>query len=353
MTLQNLPYIQSYPQLVMTQNGSPALSGLTALDAAGEYEAWVGPAYEDMVVSHIGVRWSTCTGSPTAEIRIETVDPATGLPTGTLWATDTNIVTGTLVSGTFPQHALTAPATIPRGSLYAIVIKYNSGTLCTTVNFGGGSSGGITRALPCRVVNTGTPTRSNAGGITWLCITIGSSATEFYRSPPGILPANAVVHTAFNNASAAKRGARFQVPKKCRIIGIRHFMAAQTGAYNALAMDDAGTDLGGTSKAYDGRTQHSNGGSIESLFAAPAILLPATWYRVAIEPTSVTNCGIMTIGMATADHKKAMPGGMNFHHATFGSGIWTEDDVNVPLMDLLIDQDDDGRAPRAQSLMGI
>jgi hypothetical protein len=71
------------------------------------------------ITGHVGFRAGTAAGSPTIEVRIETLD-ASGLPSGTLWATNTNGTTGTVSSNTYVLWALTASASIAKGQMFCV-----------------------------------------------------------------------------------------------------------------------------------------------------------------------------------------------------------------------------------------
>jgi hypothetical protein len=100
MALQSIAGDLNWPGGAVTYfAGAPSLGALDTFDAAGEYGAMILQAQEDMTISHVGFRTAGATGSPTADVRIETL-ASTGFPSGTLWATNTNIVTGTLSANT-------------------------------------------------------------------------------------------------------------------------------------------------------------------------------------------------------------------------------------------------------------
>lgn len=337
MTLQSLPAAIPWPGVSVAVSGG-GVGGSVTLDAAGEYAAFIFQALEDMVISHVGYSLNSVAGSPTADIRIETVDAA-GLPSGTLWAANTNIVTGTLVAG-WTVHALTAAATITKGQFVCVKLLYNSGTsILTNRHFSGAYLG---RGIPYAVTNTGTPTKGSTGANAEMCV-LGSSATDYYRMP-GISPITSLAANTFNNTSSAKRGVRFKVPFRCRAVGLRHYQAAQVGDYNAAIFDDAGAELSSSSTAFDGNLRHEANSAVpEVRFDNPVTLEPGTWYRAAIEPTSATNCNITTLVNANAGYMNAMLCGPDYHYTTYVASSWTDSAVNtVPLMDIIIDQLDDG-----------
>ena len=253
-----------------------------------------------------------------------------------MWATDTQGTSGTCVAGTWELVALTASATIAKGEDFAIVIKYSSGTSVTTGFLGAGTMQAA--GAPYRVTNvTGSAVKSGSNST---LLAVGSGATAFYAMK-GCFAATAFAANAFNNTNSAARGARFQVPFKCRAVGLRYYQNA-AGNHNIVLYDDAGTELSSSSTA---KTQANSVSALaqESFFDNAVTLSPATWYRAALEPSSATNCNMGTLQLPSADYRSAMPGGTNFHYALRASGTWDDTETDqVPLLDVLIDQLDDG-----------
>jgi hypothetical protein len=341
MTLVSTGSVIAWPGHCISPNGGSTSTEAT-LDASGEYTGLAFQAREDMVVSHVGFRCGTATGSPTLELRMETIDPATGLPSGTLWNTNTNVTTGTLSSNTDVVAALTASATINRGQSAFLKVLYASGTSVNVMrsNAVSGTSGGAS-AFPYRVINTGTPTKSAVTASQAALYALGSGATSFYYVP-GTIPANAVTHSTFNNTSSAKRGLRFTPPFKCRCVGIRYFQATSVGDFNAILMSDAGSELSSSSTAIEGDVNAaSSAAATDIYFDNPVTLDAGTAYRAVIEPSSATNCNVSFYTLPSADYRSAKPGGSAAMYTTF-AGSWTDSTTEVPLMDILIDQIDDG-----------
>lgn len=351
MTLADLVAPAPWPGAYNRLGGVPAPTTDSTLDAAGEYIAWVYRAHKDMTISHVGWRTGTVAGSPTADTRIETVTAATGVPSGTLWAANTNIVSGTLVSDTFTLHALTAAASILRGQDFAVKFLYNSGTSFIVQRL----SNIITNeyGLPYKVTNTGgSAVKSGTTGMPLLAF--GSSATDFY-SLIGAAPIVAATNTAFNNTNGARRGARFKIPFAARLAGVKMVFDTSVGDFNIIVFDDAGTELSSSSTLVEGDIKNiSASGLCILFFDNPVILSPDTWYRVAVEPASATNVNFYDLTCPSADYLKAMPGGANFNLTTYASSAWDDTlTTRSPMMELLFDQYDNGRSPRAQSLIGI
>lgn len=340
MTLVPIGGFMRWPGYTAVIVSAPGVSTNTTLDAAGEYTSFVFQAKEDMTISHVGWRNGTVAGSPTVDTRIETVG-ADGLPTGTLWAANTNLVSGTLVSNTWNLFALTASATILKGEFFAVKIAYASGTSVIVQQIAGPRSAAVN--APYSVTNvSGAPVKSNQ--LTAYNVAFGSSATTFY-SMENSYAATTVTAGTFNNTSSAKRGLRFQVPFACQCAGICWYNGSAAGDFNAALLDDAGAELASSNTVFEGDRSGLNANvSMTVVFDSPVTLTPGTWYRASLEPTSATNINIHFATLPSADYRSAWPGGLNTNYATFTSGGgWIDTATNqLPMMDILIDQIDDG-----------
>lgn len=335
MTLQALPSPLIWPGMsVQGWNGVAGASAGSTLDAAGEYQGIVCCAQQDMTISHVLWRPHAVSGSPTADVRIETVG-ATGLPSGTLWATNTNIVTGTLTAA-FRTDALTASASITKGQMFAVIFQYNSGTSFQARLLSTGAP--LSKSIPYRVTNTGVP----AKGLTALPImALGSSSTAFYPVP-GLFP-TIQASAAFNNTNSAARGNKFTVPFACRVIGLSFNSGANLGDYNIFLADSSGTELSSSSTAFDGDHAQASAGYQKIMFFDNAVTVTAgTTVIGALEPSSATNSDEVTFDLSNANDRTAMPGGTGVFRVTRTSGVWSDDTDSVTCMDLVIDQLDDG-----------
>lgn len=346
MALQTLNTVIPWPQLVQGFGGAPSAATRSTLSSAGHYDSIMFYAREAMTISHIGFRCGTASGSPTADVRIETVG-ATGDPSGTLWATNTNAATATLVTNTWALTALTASASIAAGQLFALKIAYASGTSFITQDSSANSSPTDT---PYQVINTASAVRSRLTNPALMAL--GSGSTTFYGIR-GLHPVTTFTSNTFNNTSSARRGLRFQVPFKCRAAGIRFYNGASTGDFNIAIFDDGGSELSNSSTAIDGDSSANlNTAPWDVFFDNPVTLSPGTWYRAALEPSSATNITIHTYTLPSASYRSAMPHGSNAHYTTYVASSWTDTATDqIPLIDILIDQLDDGASAGSGSHM--
>lgn len=303
------------------------------LDAAAEYTGMVVRAKEAMVVSHVAFRTGTVAGSPTLDVRIETVDATTGLPTGTLWATTTNIVSGALASNTWYLLTFTSTATIARGDVFCVKFAYNSGT-SVQVSVGNGMSG-TQSGFPYGVRNTGTPAKFLAHP---LVAALGSSASTFYCIE-NLVPATPAA-VGINTGTYDAHGARFKVPVACRVSGIVFPVTSTYGEFTAGIYSDAGAELSSTSTAYDiDQIIQSTGVALFLNFDNSVELAADTWYRAAIWPTTATSTTIYVATIGAADYRSALPIGPDFHYTRKAIGGAWDDTLTTqyPVLDLMID----------------
>lgn len=341
MTLVSLPSPIIFPGNLQNLTATPTLNTLVTVSSAGHYGSYVFCARENMTISHVGFRAGTATGSPTVEARIETLD-ASGLPSGTLWDTNTNGTSGTITSNSNPVIALTASASITKGQTFCVKIAYASGTSQVIQGLGSYIPFFGTSNTPYTVTNTGSPTK--AGGTNGMLVVLGSSSTTFYQMP-GTIPFASLTDGSFNNTNGQKRGLLFTPPMSCRVIGIRYFVGNAAGDYNAgiYTGDASGTELSSSATAFDGDISAANTVGVHQVyFDNPVTLSANTAYRAAIEPTSATNCNVNTVTMPSSDYLTASPGGSSQRYTSLSSGTWTDSSTKYPLLDVLIDQVDDG-----------
>ncbi len=338
MALQTLASPLIWPGNALYSNGTITVTGIDAVDS-GHYAAAIINAPKDLIISHVWICPQAVAGaSPALEARIETV--VNGAATGTLWSTTTNVVSGTLVAGQSTLLTLTLPTTtISKGSDFALVYKYNAGTTFTTGNLA--TTTGVTNRHPYRATNkTGSVVKAD---LTSFQFAIGTSATTFVPIQ-GLLPAVAIGQGTFNNTNSAVKGMSFAVPFKCRIVGMRFYAGTAAGDFDYAIFDgDAtGAEVGSSSTSHVGLAL-AGGASVLNVYFDNAVTpVVGQRYRVGIAPSSATNSNITTYTVPSSDYLTAAPGGAACYYTSRSSGTWTDTQTEVPFVDLLIDQLDDG-----------
>lgn len=195
MSLTTLPVTMFYPDMSIFNAASAPLSSSVGLGTSGYYICCVFKAPVTDTITKIGF----FTGSINAgsyDVRVETVDSATGFPSGTLWATNTNFVQTVAATDdvTWFEVTLTAGASVNRGDPVAVMVKLNetfTGNLGQMNNI-------VNPMMPTYVRNsTGTP-GAISGNLP--IMSVHYSATGYVHNP-GILPVKSVALRTFNNGS--------------------------------------------------------------------------------------------------------------------------------------------------------
>jgi hypothetical protein len=334
MALQTLNGPVAWPYTNRANTVAPALATLATI-ASGNYAAVVIQARENMTITHGAFKCGAVVASGACDFRIETVDATNGQPSGTLWnsgtTNDSNFTIAPTQNTFTTVTALTGSASITKGDWFAVKLAYSSGT-----SFVLQSTGFEMRfARPYMVLNTGSPT--NTILTQSVGIALGSSSTAFYCIP-GLMPATSLTQNAFNNTNSAKRGLKFQVPFTCRVVGLRWWAHGSTssGGLNIRIEDSGGTEVSSSSTAIDGDIQLlANTGMNEAYFDNAVTLSPATDYYAVLEPEALAIAGL----------RSAFPHGTNCCYSTWSTAagsVWVDDTSALPLIDLLIDQLDDG-----------
>lgn len=317
MTMVQLP--APIPLWDITSNSvtmSVASSGFV-IDAASEKAGLIMQAPKTGSVDKIGFYVGAHTTGATLDARVETVSATTGMPSGTLFGTNTSGTVATTATGWY-EVTLTAAANVTIGDNLALVVAQPSSSpgncaIGDLVNYFGQSS------------SNGLPYGANFVS-SW-------AVASTYRRPLiflgyddstyGFCPLNMPVTAVnaaytFNSTSTPDEvGNRFNALVPMRIVGARAYInpAADSRDYTLKFYDNAGTLL--ASRTID--TAIASGGTylwFDLLFTAP-VDISAGVHRMTILPTTASNIGTghLTISSATGA-RYAMPGGVDTY--------WTE-----------------------------
>lgn len=349
MTLVTLPSPIYWPGNAGALAGGPSLVTVATLDASGEYAAYVQVAREDMVISHVGFRAGTATNSPTVEVRIETLD-SSGVPSGTLWDTNTNGTSGVITTNSNPLVALTASASISKGQAFAVKILWGGVATSSIIVQSINQNTPFLATVPYSVVNTtGSAVKSASGTGT---IALGSSSSAFYYVPGHFPISGITISGTFNNTNGARRGLKFTPPMAARAVGFRWAGSSAVGDFDAVLYDVSDNVLSTTS--FDGDvTGASNNGTAIIFFDTQVDLTAGDTYRIAIVPSSATNANLGLITLPSADYFTASPAGATAVYSTYASGSWTDSTTQLPLMDVILDQLDDGAGTGGGGVIGV
>ena len=347
MALQNIGfcYIPAEPYNI---GGTPGfLASSFTLDAADEKAAIVIQATETGTLSIIHFRTATVTTGATVDVRVETVDATTGLPTGTLWAANTN---GSQVIGSGDDQTafavtLTSGASVTKGDLFAIVIVNPAGAPGNMQITGTDASVRPGVNFPYSLLYTTSYAKSTVN----LSIGFEYNDGSFAPSPYNHFYTT-ISSTSYNNTTNPNhRGLYFQLTVPCRVIGFYTPYDIDNVA-DILLVDDSWDGTDGDALALYSLDPDirrlATAGSWVGLFDAPVTLAANTIYRLIMKPTSASNIVEYRAVVSDVDMwaQTSAPAAFQLTTANDPNDAtdWTQTTTERPFIGLVIDQFDDG-----------
>ena len=320
-----IPYVENLPSVASTTSAT--------IDADGEYGGWVFSAPSAMTVTDIAFYVSTLTTGDNIDVRVETVDATTGLPTGTLWATNTNILVNVTSTGRW-NGTLTASASLNAGDIFCVkIVRPTAGTFNGVLRLLIG--GNIAQhGFPYRVLNAGSPTKAAASSPVALELKISGPSYPRLGIKAQLL---ADATEAFTSASTPdERGNRLLLPGGW----VTAFMVEMNAA--STACDFVLYDLNNNAVI----TTNWDLDLVANAAAAGPCRLPCTRtlisageYRAVVKPgaTSVT-MGVTGALNDGALREQMLQGGLNIQYTSrTDAGAWT--DVTTKLAKITVEMD--------------
>ncbi len=318
------------------------MSGIT-LDANGELTGAILEIPKTGNITKIGFRTKTVSQTDAMRISLQTVDGATGRPTGTLIHANAYGVQASVASFTTYWVSLQAPVAVTQdGTIIAIVVEFNS-----FVN------GNV--QIDARIGNFGPtdfPYVFQFLGAAWGTHTqIPNFALEYSTGMEPLIAMMPVVTSSSaswdTNDNPDRRGLRFSVPYNCRLSGIVFNSDLDADTDIEIYDSDGVTIIPDGTISLDANLRGSAGvRNIYRYLATPIELAKDTFYRVVLHPTTGTNIKLYTLVVTddgASEAMNAIDGGVNFHYTTcHGSpsaeGDWTQTATRRPLIGLMIDK---------------
>lgn len=320
---------------------APAFTTLVTLNATGEQAAFIFRAPKTGAIRKLHFLTGAVTTATDTDVRLETVNTSTGVPTGTLFGTTTNVTvaSGSITANTWIVSGnLTADASVTKGDLMALVIAPSG-----TPNY-------VIRRL------NRTPTDVNFP----YCARFESSAWTKLANPPtfaveysdgtfaiihGAYPYSAINTHAINTGTTPDEIAlKFKLSAPVRVCGA-WFIAILGNNMDVVLYDSNGSSVLAT---------HSVPGNVAgqiadadspyyAYFTTSQELDADTFYYMALKPTSASSDTFYSTDVSSAAVLDQLQGGQNFHWAQqTNAGGWTPTTTRRPVMGLLIDGIDDG-----------
>jgi hypothetical protein len=261
------------------------------LDASGEFISWCGPVSEAGTITDVVITINSTTVAGDLDIRIETVDSG-GLPSGTLWDTNTEGTISLLTSDDFVVKTctLTAGAVVSANDFIAVKIRANASStptvqlVCTQQQQTG---------MPYRCYDLGTPTKDIYPPMIHLQFSDGSLMRQQFGLET-IADAN---YDFFDNTNVL--GIKFQLPFDATIKGFWFTADINADATCRLYAPDGSTILRSQDVYYGVVRSAGDPYPRHMIFNSDVNLKARTWYRIGLISGSATSSTIYTPGILT------------------------------------------------------
>lgn len=293
------------------------------LTASGHYAAIVLSPPKAGTVSTITVYSGLNSGS--VDVRVETVDPSNGQPSGTLWGTNTNGSLTFSATG-FATVTLTAGAVVDVTDKIAIVCRWVSGSpRIVSARFYGASG------FPYRVVNTGSVAKGNTSEMPVIALGYSDGSYEYTPYVTQYFYGN----TSFSSASSPNEyGNLFTLNRSYSCVGFWGFLGGANADFDMKLY--SGSDVLKTISV-DKDLFNTSVNLYFTQRCAAFDLAAGTQYRLAYKP-GATQIGISRMVAHSSAARSAMPGGSLWQAtARTGAGAWSETATEFVLGGLLVD----------------
>lgn len=327
--------LTSYPEFF----GQLIENSTITLDATAEKCAHIQQVVRAGDIATVSFYNAAITTGDTIKASLQTVDSATGLPTGTIWTTSTgNKAFGTVAVTTGNTGWSTVTfgevATVALGDFIAIVFEYNSYGAGNMRFYQGVVIG--TQAFPHGATDlTGSWTKITGG----LSIVIGYSDGYYPQTNSEGMATVGGAQNLSQSTTPDEVGNYYQVPFAMRAYGmVIHADIDFDCTVSILAADNtvlASGTIRASTRSTVARAQH------KPIFTSKATLQPSTWYRMIITPTTTSNVALYYIDVHTAAAMDVLDGGiLCYATSRTNEGAWTNLTTRRWCMSLLIDQID-------------
>jgi len=315
--------------LALLTSGSVASTALVASGKIG----FNFQAPKTGTIDRILWRSGAAVGSPTVDVRLETV--GTGSPSGTLFGTNTNIVTGTVASNADYESTLTAGASVTKGEDFlSMVWAHASGTSIQ-----------IALASTSSTMQLNLPQINTAGTYSLISGRTPYAALRYSDGTYVPIAAGGVAYGLGNQTAqytSGEKGLRFRLPYPARISGFWGLIdpdVDHTVSLYADATAPGGTAIASLAIATNRFIQKNVSASIFN-FSSSVTLSANTWYRLVISSSGSPGIRFAYSTIASASHAAAV---VTDHHLTESSGgAWSDTTTSLPHLGVVIDGLDDG-----------
>jgi hypothetical protein len=334
-----------YPEFPPSGSAASLAFGSLLLDANAEKGAVVFEATKACNIDRIEVSTRTVTTGDTLDARIETVDLATGFPTGTLWATNSNgaMVIASADDNTWKASAtLTAVATVARGDRVAVVLVHPN--TANALNLGVLA---LSTSVPIFIAPYGLTDVGGAGYVATgqpLALGVHCDDSTFMYLGPNVWPITAIATgTAYGSGSTPdETGVRITSPFPIKVSGAWVHGDFDADADLVLYDVDGTTPLATVAIDKDVRFAVAAGGVHTVRFTSDITLAANSTYRLIVKPGAGT-VALREVTVNNVANLDGFSGGQQIYYtARTDAGAWSDTNTKRVQMGLLISQMSDG-----------
>jgi hypothetical protein len=282
-------------------------------------------------IDRVIFRTGTVTTSQPMRVSIQTVNATTGFPTGT--PVGTAGTSGALSASTWYEITLGSNASLTEGTLYAVVVEWDSatGSIQVLQSISSGANGIPGDESTAVFYNSGSwATTSN----TWM-LSARYTDDAYITAAPYIATSST---QAYNSGSAPNEyGVKWTPTRDWRVRGIAcHYSAVASSAHELRIYNSSSVQQATVSGYLESAMNH-----IFRLNTTVQVTAGGTYY-LALKPTNANNV-TLSRGAFRDTYARAASSLTEFVQVSrTDTGAWTEDDTIVPFMVPVIDGIDSG-----------
>ena len=313
------------------------------IDAASEKAGLIMQAPKTGNISKIGFYVAAHTTGATLDCRVETISATNGLPTGTLFGTNTSGTVVTSATGWY-ESTLTAAAAVTKGDRMSLVVAQPSSSPGScAIGFVSGFFAGVNyHGFPFG--GNYVSSWASANG-TRPIIYAGYDDGTWGRCPWN-LPISSITPTSsFNSSSTPDEvGNRFNALVPMRIVGARLLVNPAGDARDfTIVLYDGSSSVLATETFDSGQFYNNVAAYWADLIFDAAVDISTGVHRIALKPTTTSNNQYGYFDVNNTAHLSAVQSGADtYHTGRTDGGAWTDTNTRVAMIIPLVSGFDNG-----------